>query len=185
MLGRTGLYIGCGNGRNYLPLVAGGLDMLGLDVSAVALEQLRDTAPERASRLVCGDLRALPHAVAFDLVIGIQVFQHGNREAAHEHVAAAQARLSQGGLFCIRVNHAQSDLVLPHRVIERDDDGSYSVEYLAGPKSGLLVHFFTEVEIAGLFAGYRSVLPLRRAVVQRADGRTQWSQCEAIWQKAP
>ena len=28
-----GLYIGCGNGRNYLPLVAGGLDLIGLDIS--------------------------------------------------------------------------------------------------------------------------------------------------------
>ena len=27
-----GLYIGCGNGRNYLPLVAGGLDLTGVDL---------------------------------------------------------------------------------------------------------------------------------------------------------
>lgn len=28
-----GLYIGCGNGRNYLPLVAGGLDLTGAELS--------------------------------------------------------------------------------------------------------------------------------------------------------
>jgi hypothetical protein len=37
LLGQVGLYAGCGNGRNYLPLVAGGLDLVGIDVSAEAL----------------------------------------------------------------------------------------------------------------------------------------------------
>ena len=44
-----GLYIGCGNGRNYLPLVAGGLDLTGLDISATAIAQLAARAPDRAS----------------------------------------------------------------------------------------------------------------------------------------
>ena len=35
-----GLYIGCGNGRNYLPLVSGGLDLTGLDISAAARPEL-------------------------------------------------------------------------------------------------------------------------------------------------
>jgi predicted TPR repeat methyltransferase len=29
-----GLYIGCGNGRNYLPLRRAGLDLTGIDISA-------------------------------------------------------------------------------------------------------------------------------------------------------
>src|SRR5215510_9080555 len=37
---RQGLYVGCGNGRNFLPLVDAGLDLCGLDVSAKALRQL-------------------------------------------------------------------------------------------------------------------------------------------------
>ena len=51
-----GLYIGCGNGRNYLPLVADGLDLTGVDISAAAIAQLAARAPDRADRLVCGDL---------------------------------------------------------------------------------------------------------------------------------
>jgi len=61
-----GLYIGCGNGRNYLPLVAGGLDLTGVDISAAAIAQLAARAPDRADRLVCGDLGALPAAAATD-----------------------------------------------------------------------------------------------------------------------
>jgi len=46
-----GLYIGCGNGRNYLPLVAGGLDLTGLDISAAAIAQLTARAPDRRRRV--------------------------------------------------------------------------------------------------------------------------------------
>jgi hypothetical protein len=74
-----GLYIGCGNGRNYLPLVADGLDLIGLDISAAAITQLTVRAPDRRDRLIHGNLRTLPAAAAYPLVIGIQVFQHGDR----------------------------------------------------------------------------------------------------------
>lgn len=99
LIGTEGLYIGCGNGRNYLPLIAGGLDLVGLDVSAVALQQLAERAPERFHRLVHGDLGALPYERTYPIVIGIQVFQHGNRVRAHAHIKAAQARVANGGLF--------------------------------------------------------------------------------------
>jgi SAM-dependent methyltransferase len=105
-----GLYIGCGNGRNYLPLVAGGLDLIGLDVSATALAQLCGRAPDRRGRLVCGDLSALPAGKMFPVVIGIQVFQHGGRADAHEHVRAAQALIRPGGILCLRVNAVGTDL---------------------------------------------------------------------------
>jgi SAM-dependent methyltransferase len=81
-----GLYIGCGNGRNYLPLVVGGLDLTGLDISATAIAQLSARAP---GRLVHGDLSELPATAAYPPVIGIQVFQHGDRAAAHAHIRAA------------------------------------------------------------------------------------------------
>ena len=40
-----GLYIGCGNGRNYLPLVDAGLNLYGLDVSPEALRALAARRP--------------------------------------------------------------------------------------------------------------------------------------------
>ena len=36
-----GLYVGCGNGRNFLPLVDSGLELHGLDVSGESLRQLQ------------------------------------------------------------------------------------------------------------------------------------------------
>ncbi len=53
---RQGLYIGCGNGRNLVPLLAAGLDLTGLDISQEAIRQLRAQRPDRAGRFIVGDL---------------------------------------------------------------------------------------------------------------------------------
>lgn len=187
-----GLYVGCGNGRNYLPLITRGLDLTGLDISATAIGQLAARAPGSRPRLVCGDLSALPPGKTYPVVIGIQVFQHGDRAGTHAHIRAAQARVADGGLFCLRVNAAGTDVWPEHEVTERDpgdsgdSGGALTVRYLAGPKRGLLVHFFSGSELDGLFAdGFTPVLPRRLCEVRReppAPG--QWSQWEAIWRKS-
>ena len=180
-----GLYIGCGNGRNYLPLVVGGLDLTGVDISAAAIAQLAARAPERADRLVCGDLGALPAAVVYPVVIGIEVFQHGDRAAAHAHIRAAQRHLTPGGLFCLRVNAAATDIWPRHDVTGRHPDGGFTVRYLTGPKQDLLIHFFADAELGELFAaGFTPVLPPRLRQTRRDPPQPgQWSQWEAIWRK--
>lgn len=178
----SGLYIGCGNGRNYEPLVRGGLDLTGLDISDVALRQLSARMPERRGSLVHGDLSALPQGTRYGVVIGIQVFQHGHAEAAHAHLAAARARVAPGGLMAVRVNAAGTDIAFAHRVTGRNDDG-VTIRYLDGPKAGLEIHFFGEVELRGLFAiGFEPVLPPRAQVTWRQPpGAGQWTQWEGIW----
>jgi SAM-dependent methyltransferase len=180
-----GLYIGCGNGRNYLPLVAGGLDLTGLDISAVAIAQLAARSPSGHGRLVCGDLTALPADASYPLVIGIQVFQHGDRTGAHAHIRAAQRMVTPGGLFCLRVNATATDIWPEHEVTERDPDGGLTVCYLAGLKQGLRIHFFSASELRTVFAdSFSSVLPPRLQVTWRVPPQPgQWSQWEAIWHK--
>jgi Methyltransferase domain len=184
LLGAEGIYIGCGNGRNYLPLLAGGLDLVGLDVSTRALAQLAARVPDRRDRLIQGKVTALPARARYRLVIGIQVFQHGDRATAHAHIGAGQARLLPGGLFCLRVNAVGTELEYSHDVLEREADGGFSVRYREGPKSGLDVHFFAASELAALFAGYEAVLTMRLDRTWRTPpARGQWSQWEAIWRK--
>ncbi len=185
LLGSNGLYIGCGNGRNYLPLVDAGLDLIGLDVSTTAIEQLSQRLPDRRDRLIHGDLSALPVQAKYRIVIGIQVFQHGNRAAVHSHIRLAQERLAPGGLFCLRVNAVGTDVSFRHEITERHEDGGFTVRYLEGPKEGLDVHFFSRTELEGLFTeGFDEVLPLRLDQTWRTP-RTegQWSQWEAIWRR--
>jgi len=110
-----------------------------MDISAAAIAQLAARAPERADRLVCGDLGALPAAAVYPVVIGIQVFQHGDRAAAHAHIRAAQQHLAPGGLFCLRVNATATDIWPRHDVTGRHPDGGLTVRYLTGPRKGLLI----------------------------------------------
>jgi SAM-dependent methyltransferase len=182
---KNGLYVGCGNGRNYIPLVASGLDLIGLDISGEAISQLRRRLPERSHRLVQGDLLALSSRETFGVVIGIQVFQHGSRREALANLRIAKRHVAPGGLFCLRVNATATDVWPAHDVVEGAEDGSFTVRYLAGPKSGLLVHFFSAQEIEGQFVGWQVVLPLRQAVSVRASPELgQWSQWEGIWRRA-
>ena len=160
----AGLYIGCGNGRNYLPLTAAGLDLTGGDISAAAITQLTARAPQRRHQLILGDLTTLPAGARYPLVIGIQVFQHGDRAAAHAHIRAAQKRVTPGGLFCLRVNAIATDIWPEHEVTERDPDGGLTDRYLSGPKQGLDIHFFSAKELDALFTGtFTPTLPLAAA----------------------
>lgn len=172
--GARGLYIGCGNGRNFVPLVAAGLDLVGLDVSADALALLRERLPD--AHLVHGDLSAITEC--FEVVIGIQVFQHGNAEETRAHISAALGRVEPGGLFCIRVNAASTQVEHPHTWVEPG-----TLRYDDGPKRGLLVHFFERGELEELTYALQPILPLRLDRTERADG-THWNQWEAIWRCA-
>jgi 2-polyprenyl-3-methyl-5-hydroxy-6-metoxy-1,4-benzoquinol methylase len=180
-----GLYIGCGNGRNYLPLTAAGLCLTGLDISAAAITQLTARAPQHRHQLMHGDLTTLPAGVRYPLVIGIQVFQHGDRAAAHAHIRDAQDRVTPGGLFCLRVNATATDIWPGHKVTERGPDGGLTVRYLAGPKHGLHIHFFSAKELDALFTGsFTPVLPTRLQRTWRDPPQPgQWAQWEAIWRK--
>ncbi|MCW3817406.1 class I SAM-dependent methyltransferase [Micromonospora sp. DR5-3] len=180
----NGLYVGCGNGRNLLPLVDGGLDLLGLDISAEAVRQLADRRPDRAGRLHHGDLDSLPAGATWPLVIGIQVFQHGDCGQAHRQVRAAQRRVAPGGLIRVRVNAVGTDVWPAHEVVERATDDGFTVRYTAGSKRGLDIHFFSRAELDQLFAGWAPVLPARPHRTERdIPGTGQWTQWEAIWQR--
>ncbi len=65
----SGLCVGCRNQRRYLPLVADGLELTGLDVSLTSLDQLAERAP--GVGVHHGDLSTLPPG-AYDFVVRMQ-----------------------------------------------------------------------------------------------------------------
>lgn len=184
---RRGLYIGCGNGRNLIPLLDAGLDLIGLDISTEAIAQLHQQRPDRDDHLIVGDLNVLPDFAQYDIVVGIQVFQHGTRSQARQHLSAAAAHVASGGLFCVRVNATDSDICADHDHFEDDSDGSFSVRYFSGPKTGLNIHFFTGSELRNLIGhAFIEVLPPRLHSTPRTPpSHGQWSMWEAIWQRQP
>jgi len=183
VLHRPGVDIGCGNGRNYVALVDGGLDLIGLDVSEAAIRRLAARVPDRASRLIHGDITALPSGATYGAVVGLQVFQHGERAACHAHVLAAQELLAPGGVMAVRVNAVGTDIEFDHEVVEEGEGRGLTVRYLRGPKRGLLVHFFDRPELEALFTDrFDTELPTRCDRTRRSPpGSGQWSQWEGIW----
>ncbi|MBI2206855.1 MAG: class I SAM-dependent methyltransferase [Candidatus Rokubacteria bacterium] len=180
----TGLYVGCGNGRNYLPLVDAGLRPIGLDVSPEALRQLIARRPGVALPLVCGDFRSLADRPALDYLVAIQVFQHGTAADAATYFRRTAALLRPGGLFFLRVNSAATDVLHAHSVIEARGGGR-TVLYHAGPKQGLPVHFFDRQELHELTTSrFDSVVAPREATTLRhAPATGSWTQWEAIWRR--
>ena len=139
----TGLYVGCGNGRNYLPLADAGLRLYGLDLSTESLRQLVARNPVESGRLIRADFRTWQSQRRFGYVIAIQVFQHGSAADVARYFAKVASMLAPGGLLFLRVNSASTEIDHPHTVIEQNELGGMTVRFEAGPKRGLPVHFYT------------------------------------------
>ena len=180
LLSGSAIDIGCGNGRNLLPMRDAGLDAVGLDTSAEGLRQLSRRSP--GSRLLLGTVAAFRER-SFSVVVGIQVFQHGDRETALRHLSAAAELVVGGGILGVRVNAIGTEVWPEHEVIKRDPSGGFTVRYLAGPKTGLPIHFFSERELrSAVPSDFTEILPPRLDATRReppAPG--SWLQWEAIW----
>jgi SAM-dependent methyltransferase len=180
-----GLYVGCGNGRNYVPLADAGLALRGLDVSGEALRQLAARCPAHAGRLVHGDLRDIEPGTPLAYVVAIQVFQHGTAADALAYFGRAQALLAPGGLLFVRVNSASTQVFHRHEVAETGAEGGFTVRYLEGPKQGLSVHFYSRPELDAITReAFQDVLPPREDVILRTPPkRGFWAQWEAVYRK--
>jgi predicted TPR repeat methyltransferase len=183
-----GLYVGAGNGRNFIPMSEAGLELIGLDISAVAIDQLKERAPRYADRLLLGDLSRLPNGARFPLVVALQVLQHGDRQQVHGLLARCLERVENGGVFAIRVNGSGTDVRYSHEIVERAESGSFAVRYTEGPKQGLTVFFWAAVELdrAIRAAGLAPLLCLRPQSTWRNPAMLgQWLQWEGIYRKGP
>jgi len=180
-----GLYVGCGNGRNYLPLFDAGFDLYGLDLSQEAITQLATRRASLAERLICGDFRAFSAARLFAYLIAIQVFQHGTEADVALYFEKVAALLQPSGLFCLRVNSVSTQIYQAHRLLEQNEFGGFTVQYQSGPKQGLPVHFYSWAELEHLTqANFRLLAPPQEAVMARPAPQTgTWAQWEALWER--
>jgi SAM-dependent methyltransferase len=180
-----GLYVGCGNGRNYLPLVDAGLTLYGLDVSPQALRSLAERRPAVAPFLIGADFLEFAPDRRFRYVVAIQVFQHGDGADAMRYFRQVAALLVPAGLFFLRVNSVATEIWHPHSVVERSEGGGFTVRYHEGPKRDLLVHFYAREELELLArAAFEAIGEPREDLVRRAAPRTgSWVQWEMVWRR--
>jgi hypothetical protein len=87
--------------------------------------------------------------------------------------------------LCIRVNASSTDLEHAHERFEARTDGSFTANYLTGPKAGLNIHFYSADELQSTIGDrYTEILTPRLHSTRRTPpSRGQWSQWEAIWQR--
>ena len=113
----------CGYGRHIPPLVAEGLDVVGLDRSSPLLERAREVLGNSVP-LVVGDMRRLPFARCFDAVLSFFTsFGYFRDEHENRRVLAEIARvLRPGGRFLLDLidrRHLEATLV-PQSTREED-----------------------------------------------------------------
>jgi SAM-dependent methyltransferase len=180
-----GLYIGCGNGRNYGALAACGLDLVGLDISEAALEQLARRVPQATGRLACADFRTYSAREPFDYVVAIQVLQHGDQSDVDTYFARVAAILRPGGLFFVRVNSTAAEIFFAHEPLDYNNHGGFSVRCLEGPKLGQPIHFYSRDELLALTApAFGPVCePLETHELRPPPRRGRWAQWEGVFER--
>jgi SAM-dependent methyltransferase len=141
---RTCVDLGCGDGRNLLALQAGGLDVVGLDISPTALQRADGLLREHghAAPLLLGDIAELPFATGtLDLVTALDVA--GQVPDPAPMIAEAHRVLRPGGL-------------LAANLFDLSDD-TYQDGELVAPGirlyRGTLFRYFTREEVEALFDG--------------------------------
>ncbi len=190
LAGGHGLYVGCGNGRNYVPLAAACQGLRGIDVSRTGLRRLLEKHPEHKGRVSCENFLDEKHNTATkprDYLVSIQAFQHGDERTAQKYFERAAAMLRPGGLLFLRVNSAGTDVYHRHDVVEeKNAHGGFTVRYAEGPKAGLLVHFFTDRELKSTLhqVGFDVVHNPVEASESRPPPKTgKWKQWEMTAEK--
>lgn len=180
-----GLYIGCGNGRNYIPLVDQGLDLIGLDISDTALKEISNLRPECSDKLVASSFSDYYSTEQFDYVIAIQVFQHGNYDEVKKNFQKVAGALNPGGLFFLRNRSTESILDEEYELIERTSNGGFTIRYLSGSKRGLEIHFLSEGEIDELInVQFKPLIsPYLVRTARKAPKQGEAIHWEGIWQK--
>ena len=178
-----GLYVGCGNGRNYVALAGAGLNLIGLDISKEAIAQLRVGHPHLAPDLVQAGFHEFDSESLFDYIVAIQVFQHGTGDTVRRMFARSAKLLKRGGLLFVRVNSASTDVYHSHRVVERGDRDGFTVRYDDGPKCGLAIHFLSLLELQEILdPWFTALVPTREQVTLRqSPKRGSWAQWEGVW----
>ena len=180
-----GLYIGCGNGRNFIPLIDAGLDLVGLDASSEALAQLGAKRPGLEASLIHADFSQFEPDNSFDYIIAIQVFQHGTASRVTLMMERVASQLDEGGLLFLRINSASTQVVRKHVVIESSDDGNFTIRYQESPKVGLPIHFLSHKGLmTTLDRWFEALIPPTETFTARKAPQTgHWAQWEGIWVK--
>jgi SAM-dependent methyltransferase len=152
---RRVLDAGCGVGRHLWPLLQAGFQVWGTDCDAQVLQILRArlaraAAAPAAARLVQADLNRLPFASgAFDLVVSVNVINHGDAATFRDYCRELDRVLKTGGHLFIYTSprEAGEQVRLPQT---RELEPGTLVD-IATPDGAIVHHFPTPAELREQF----------------------------------
>lgn len=181
-----GLYVGCGNGRNYLSLFRElGPRLRGMDISREGIRQIREQEPETEQSTFVGDFGQYVGARIFRYIVAIQAFQHGDTDETNDFFRRSAEALAPGGQLFLRVNSSSTNLVHRHHRHGTKKTGKF-VEYIEGPKAGQTIRYFTKDELTSLAKskGFSITKPLVEVKHYREPPlKGFWAQWESVWKK--
>lgn len=156
---RKVLDAGCGVGRQLLPLVQEGFTVWGVDREAQVLELLKTrltaAAPAWGRVLIArADLKSLPFASEiFDLVLSINVINHGDTRTFQAYCRELNRVLRSGGHLFINVSPLEFGELMLLPQTQKLEPGTY-VD-IATPDGTLVHHFPTPEELRVQFPRHR------------------------------
>lgn len=183
---KIGLYVGCGNGRNYVPLLEAGLRLHGVDSSEVGITQLIERCPAAQGKVFVGDFERQASARVFDYIVAIQVFQHGDEHRIKKYFANASDALKPEGRLFMWLNSASTKPGHTSHEVDRNELGGFTIAYDSGPKTGVNTHFYTLEELYDIATKFNfevirtPVEVIQQRVTPEPGDFLQW---ETIWQK--
>jgi SAM-dependent methyltransferase len=152
---RRVLDAGCGVGRNLWPLLQAGFKVAGADYDAQVLKLLQahlanSAAPAVVADLVQADLNRLPFSSgAFDLVVSVNVINHGDTATFRDYCRELDRVLKKGGHLFIYTSprEAGERVRLPQT---RELEPGTLVD-IATPDGAMVHHFPTPAELREQF----------------------------------
>ncbi|WDM44929.1 class I SAM-dependent methyltransferase [Microbacterium luteolum] len=104
------LYVGIGDGRNFLPLIAAGLDVVGCELSRVAMDRLTAEHPGVANRAFLGSFEdVFSDQEHFDGVVISRVLVHGDLGRTAAQLNRVRDMLRAGGFVATQWTAAGTD----------------------------------------------------------------------------
>jgi len=148
-IGKMGLDLGCGWGRNLIPLLEQGFNVIGLDISKEGLKKAKEKLEERklATKLIHGESTKLRFdSESFDFVVSLGVLHHQKWEDIQKSFREINRVLRRDGYLIFSVRSA-SDTERPRQRIV--DYGHTAID-IEGSKKGVVQHYFTKEELLKL-----------------------------------
>ncbi|MBU1163971.1 class I SAM-dependent methyltransferase [Patescibacteria group bacterium] len=167
------LDIGCGNGRNLVPLAEKGFKMSGVDIAQAGIDKTKERLDKQNLDAVLkqGKTIGLPFEdKSFDSLYTIGTFHHNIWEEIKKSFEEANRVLRDNGFFFF---HARSinDTSRPREAIDDEKEIGFTAKDTSGGKQGVIQHYFTEDELKMLANdhGFEIVVPPHEEFRQEPD----------------